>query len=130
MPWIIPAAVAASSIYSAVQGGKRNKTPETPAYITDPNFTGQQSFLKDYSQNMMNGQIPDYYKAIGEPNTGGTGNYISEALKSIITASQEQGAATGTGRNPLNADTMGALGNMSAGLQYADYNRAMAGRED
>lgn len=132
MPWLAAVAAVGSAIYTAANNSKRKGYPDTPSYQTDPVYSGQQDFLKQYSQDIMKGNIPDYYKAIGEPmGSDVKNNYIQEALSSIIGGDQARAAAQGTGRSgSLGSDTMASLGNTSAQLQFADYLRAMQGKED
>jgi len=111
-------------------GGSKPQTVATPSWQTDPIYSDLQGFLQGYGKDMMQGNIPDWFKAIGEPAPQVTGNYITEAMKPYLEASQEDRAARGVGRSPMDANTMAGLGNMSATLQFQDYLRAMQGRED
>ena len=135
MPWIIPVVAAAGSIYSSIasQKGKSGDLPATPQYWTDPNFQNTQDFGSKYYQDILSGNIPDWYKAIGEANPAGIGGAYSEWSQPYLKSMNEINAAKGTGRAGSGITDSGqlqALGNMNAQMQYADYLRAMQGRED
>lgn len=118
-------------IAGGLLGGKKKKAPDVAPYYEDPNFNSVQTFLKDYFQNILQGNIPDYYRAIGEPASSGLmGDYVSEATKDIFAKDLEARAMTGRGRTGISSGALERAGNISGVLRYNDYLRAMQGRED
>jgi hypothetical protein len=122
------------SILSYTMGGtkKMGDLPATPTYYTDPNFSGTQDFLRSYSEQGLQGNMPDWYKQIGEAMPADLINGKTNSLNAgILGGAAENAAIRGTGRGgALSADTMNALGNADANLRYSDWERAMTGRQN
>ena len=120
-----------SSLVSVFQKPGKASMPGVPEYYTDPNFSGSQDFLKSYSENLLKGNIPDYYKAIGETAPYGmAGDYVSDMTRDMKSSALEQAALAGTGRSALGtSNIVQSVGNLSGQLRYADYLRAMEGKQ-
>lgn len=122
-------------VSSIVGRPSKLQLPPTPEYYTDPNFTGTQDFLKKYSENMLQGNIPDFYKSIGMTSDQAAGaglmnDYVSQATKDLVNRDLEAGALTGRGRTGLSSNALATAGAQGGALRYADYLRAMQGKMD
>ena len=125
-----------TGVLSGLMGGSPSKLalPPTPDYYTDPNFTGTQDFLKKYSENMLNGNIPDFYKSIGQTSDQNAGaglmnDYVSQATAGGLQNDLEAGALTGRGRTGLSSNAINSANQTGGALRMADYLRAMEGKQ-
>lgn len=120
------------SIISGIAGRSRKlgDLPSTPDYYEDPSFRSTQDYLQKYAETGLQGDLPDWYKQIGEAAPDGQLSGLIGGLTSdIISKASERDALRGTGRGgALSSDVMQALGNQSAQLRYNDWLRAMEGR--
>lgn len=128
-----------ANFFTSLFGGGKSEMGDikAPDYWTDPNFQSNQDFGTNFFQNWLQGQIPSYWQAIGNPvgqTYGGNqlmGDYVTESTADMKKAAMEEAAARGTGRGgTLSGDWMDSINNMSATLRYADYLRAMEGRQN
>jgi hypothetical protein len=138
MSWVATAVVSAAAIGSAAYSGsqankaaKKNRSLlDGLQYQEDPNFTETQTKLKDYGTGLLDGNIPDYYKAIGQSNSQEFQDLLSMNTKDVQTAANEAAAKSGRARGGyLPAATSGALADSAAQLRYSDYARSLQGKE-
>ena len=135
MSWVSAVASIAGTAYKMIKGNDKVNAPATPKYSEDPNFSSSQTFLKDYFEKMLQGNIPDYYKSIGMTSDQAAGeglmnDYVNQSTTDIVNRDLEAGALTGRGRTGLSSDALNQAGNLSGALRYADYARAMQGKMD
>lgn len=101
-----------------------------PKYYTDPAYTETQGALKDFGLGILKGEVPDYYKAIGETGSKEFEDMLGLQMRDVKTKTAEGLAAKGMARGGnIDAITAGALADTAIGARYSDYSRALAGKE-
>jgi hypothetical protein len=101
-----------------------------PKYYTDPIYTETQGALKDMGLGLMKGEVPDYYKSIGETGGKEFEDMLSLTTRDITKSAAEASAASGRSRGgSLPAITAGAVADAATKARYSDYNRALAGKQ-
>jgi len=100
-----------------------------PEYYTDPAYAETQDYLKKYGMNMLEGEVPDYYKAIGETGSPEFEAMLGKTKAGISQSTAEALAKSGRARGgQLAASTAGAIGSAEAEARYADYLRSLQGK--
>lgn len=134
---LIAAAVigAGSAYYSGQQSKKAaNKISgmyDNLNYTEDPNYTESQSLLKGLGKDLISGNIPEYYKNIGQ--AGGTEfeNMLSLIGRNTQNTAMESAAASGGLRGGnLAAITAGTVADNETNLRYQDFARALLGKQN
>lgn len=111
--------------------GKRYQPIQPPSYYLNKNFEPSQEYLNTLGQDIVSGNIPDYYSGIGESNSQEFQNYLNNALAKTGQTVSEQLSASGNARQGVGADIMARMANdISANYGYQDYTRALAGKEN
>ncbi len=106
------------------------QAPALPTYTEDPNYRQTQDFLQPYGENILNGNIPDYYKSIGEPNSQQFQDYLNLSNRDISQGAAEAAAKSGRGRGgSLASVTAQAIGDNSAKLRYTDFLNSQNGKQ-
>jgi hypothetical protein len=134
---LIAAAVigAGSAYYSGQQSKKAaNKIQgmyDNLEYKEDPNYKESQTLLKGLGSDLIAGNIPEYYKNIGQ--AGGTEfeNMLSLIGKNTQKTAMESAAASGGLRGGnLAALTAGTVADNETNLRYQDFARALIGKQN
>ena len=100
-----------------------------PEFKEDPDYRETQDFLKSLGIDILNGEIPDYYKAIGETGGSEFDNYLNQITGDIKQSALETAAATGRGGGMVTDITNEAVSKATTQARYADYERAMQGKQ-
>jgi hypothetical protein len=101
-----------------------------PDYYSDPNFDSTQTFLNDYSKNLLQNGPVDYYKPLGEYGSPEFMDFMNQSNAATLKGIDEAGARTGRARGGRTGEIAAqALGDKNATLMYSDYLRAMNGRQ-
>lgn len=104
--------------------------PATPTYYTDPNFSGTQSFLKNYSEDILKGNIPDYYKGIGQTmDPALMKDYVYGIGSDVQGRELAQQALSGRARTGMSNNTIAQVGQLSAGARMQDYMNSLEGKK-
>lgn len=111
----------------------RKSTPYSdiplPKLVTDPLYTSSQSSLDKIGQGLLTGDVPDYYKSIGDFNSPQFQAMLNSVKGQIMQGSQESSAIQGTGRSGVaTTASNNSLNSVLPQLTYQDYTRALAGR--
>lgn len=111
----------------------RKSTPYSdialPKFVTDPLYTSSQGGLNELGTGLINGDIPDYYKSIGDFNSPQFQAMLNSVKGQITQSNQELNAINGTGRSGVGVTaTNNALNSVIPQLTYQDYLRAIQGR--
>lgn len=102
-----------------------------PDWYSDPKFTGSQDFLDQYSRDLLNNGPNDYYAPIGEYGTPEFLNFLQQGNSATISGVDEELARRGASRGGQAGQIAAQnIGDNNAKLLYADYLRAMKGRQD
>lgn len=100
-----------------------------PKEVTDPLYTSSQSSLNQIGSGLLSGNIPDYYKSIGDFDSPQFQAMLNSVKGQIMQGSQESSAINGTGRSGVaTTASNNALNQVVPQLTYQDYLRAMQGR--
>lgn len=111
-------------------GDSRTDDVNFPEWYTDPHFQGSQDFLSRYSMDLLNNGPNDYYRPIGEFGTQEFFNALGKGSIGTQAGVDESLARTGRARGGRSAEIAAqTIGNNNAAAVYADYLRAMKGRE-
>lgn len=99
-------------------------------YEEDPDYTETQAKLKELGMDFVDGDIPDYYKGIGETGSQSFEDMLALTTRDIEKATAENLASGGRARGgQLGASTAGAVADASIKARYGDYTRALNGKE-
>lgn len=113
-------------------GGKKSNPYDSiklPDFQVDSSYQKSQDTLSGLGENILQGNIPDYYKPIGDFNSDAFKQLINNVSGQINQGVQESAAIGGTGRSGTATAASGAaMSNILPQLQYSDYTRALEGR--
>jgi len=126
----ITAVVAASAIsagVSAYSGHQSRKAAKSAAdrlnnweYLEDPDFTDTQEALKGLGLGLLEGEVPDYYKAIGQTGSEEFEKALALTNRDISQSAAEAAAASGRGRGGnLPAVTAQSIADNAIEARYA-----------
>lgn len=123
-----------SSAYSGHQARKAAKSAASRLdnwqYLEDPDFVETQAELKKLGMGLLEGDVPDYYKAIGETGSAEFENALALTNRDISKNAAEASAATGRSRGGnLPAVTAKSIADNAIEARYSDYNRSLVGKE-
>ncbi len=116
-----------------------------PDWYEDPLYQKTQDQLYSYGSDILSGntpstlktlsgliegEIPDYYKAIGETGSAEFNNMLALTTKNTANAVNEDLVRRGVSRGGIGASvTSKAMADKTAELSYADYERALTGKQ-
>jgi len=111
-------------------GGEEEPYIEPPEYYEDPDYRLTQDYLGAYGMNLMRGEVPEYYKAIGETGSPEFENMLGMTKRDITQSTAEALARGGRARGgQLGASTAKAISDASTTARYQDYERSLAGKQ-
>lgn len=100
-----------------------------PKEVTDPLYTSSQAGLDKLGSGLLTGDVPDYYKSIGDFNSPQFQAMLNSVKGQVMQGSQEASAINGTGRSGVAVTASNnALNSIVPQLSYEDYTRALQGR--
>lgn len=100
-----------------------------PQNVTDPLYTSSQASLDKVGSGLLTGDVPDYYKSIGDFDSPQFQAMLNSVKGQVMQGSQEASAINGTGRSGVGVTASNnALNSILPQLSYQDYTRAVAGR--
>lgn len=118
---------------NADKGGEGIENPfadfELPEFQEDPDYRATQDYLKELGINILEGDIPDYYKGIGETGGAEFENYLNLIRGDNIETGKEIAAATGRGGGVAQQLANQFANETTTKARYADFLRAMEGKE-
>ena len=102
-----------------------------PQYYEDKDYRETQDALKGLGLGLLKGEVPDYYKSIGETGGAEFENMLGLTTRDIQKSAAEASAAGGRARGgSLPAITAGAVADAATKMRYTEYNRSLAGKKD
>jgi len=134
----IATAIAAVGVgTAALQGRASRKASKAQGelignlqYYEDPDYRETQDFLKDYGIDLLKGDIPDYYKGIGETGGQQLEDLIAMTNRDITQGATDALAKTGRLRGgALPAAVAQPIADNSTKLRYADLQRMLQGKQ-
>ena len=136
MPFPLVGALAAGGItygLSKLCGGgdkEEPKLPPPPDYYEDPNFTDMQSYLSTYGKNILEGNPNAYYGEMGAYGSPEFEKVLGLSTRDIQQSAAEAAAKAGRGRGGFLPSVIAqTVADNSSKLRYADYLKAMQGRQ-
>jgi len=112
-------------------GDEESQSIARPTYYEDPDYRASQDKLKTLGFGLLDGNIPDYYKAIGQTGSQEFENMMGLTTRDIQQSTTEAMAKSGRARGgALPAVTAGAVADAATKARYSDYSRAMTGKEN
>lgn len=95
--------------------------PDLPDFYDDPLFQTTQQDLYGRGQNILSGNLPDYYKMLGESNSPEFQDVLRRSSRDIQENALETAAKTGTRGGAVASAVSRATGDMTSKLRYNDY---------
>lgn len=100
-----------------------------PTFYEDPDYRAAQDSLRGLGIGLIDGKVPDYYKAIGETGSPEFENMLSLTTRDIQKSAAESMAKSGRARGgALPAITAGAVADAATKARYSDYDRSLTGK--
>jgi len=119
---------------SKLLGNKNTKQTELqidlPSFYEDPYYKKTQDYLYPFGTNMLAGNVPDYYKPIGE--WGGTEleNLLGLTRRDVTNAVNENLTRRNISRGGLGASVIAkTMADTTTKARWDDYMRAIQGRQ-
>jgi len=98
-------------------------------FYTDENFNNVQNTLMQLGQNIISGDIPEYYRPIGEIGGETLDNLINQVGADISKSVSEDVARRGMSRSGIApAVTARQIADATTKIRYSDLQRALQGR--
>ena len=110
--------------------GGDDEQQSAPAFKPDPYVEKTQSYLFPYATSILEGKPNDYYGAIGQWGGPEYQKMMNLVNRDTTNATNENLTRRGISRSGLGADIVSkTVGDASTKMTWADYNRAMSGRQ-
>lgn len=104
---------------------------DIPDFYTDKYYKPTQEKMFDYGEDILAGDIPDYYADIGRAGGPAFQRMQERTTANVREATQEGAAARGVGRSGIvDAATAGAVADTSAKLGWQDFLRSIQGKQN
>lgn len=123
---------AGAGIYSASQTGDATSARSGltyPDYIEDPYFNESQEQLSGLGENILEGDVPDFYKDIGKAGSPAFEKFMNMSNADISKSVLESAAATGRSGGAVQSQTAEAIGKNETQLRYKDYLNSVEGKK-
>lgn len=102
---------------------------DLPGYYQDPMVAAAQTPLFETGRGLVTGELPEYYKQIGQIG-GPAFEDVMRGTVSDITRAVTEDVARRPGRGGLAADVISrAVGRVTPGLRWEEMKRGLGGRE-
>jgi len=128
----LPAIIGAGTAAYAATRKKPNSALENfqlPDYFEDPDYREMQDIMTKLGPDILKGDIPDYYKGIGEPMGAEFENYLNLMTGDIEKAGLETGAAMGRGGGDIQSMINESQGRFLTEARLADLDRVLKGKQ-
>lgn len=113
------------------QKGSNASGVSTPEYYLSSDYTETQNALKGLGLGLLKGEVPDYYKAIGETGSTEFENMLGLTIRDIQNSAAEASAAGGRARGgSLPAMTAQSVADAATKLRYSDFERSLTGKQN
>lgn len=99
-----------------------------PDWKEDPDYRKAQDYLSELGINILEGDIPDYYKGIGEAGGSEFDNYLNLITGDLTKSTLDTAAATGRGGGAVQELINKNVGEFTTKSRYADFLRALEGK--
>jgi hypothetical protein len=104
---------------------------DIPDFYTDKYYTSSQETLLPFASSLLQGNIPDYYKGIGEYGGAELESILGLVNRDTTKAVNENLVRRGISRSGVGASSIAkATADASTNLRWSDYQRALTGRQN
>ena len=110
-------------------GDDEQQSYDLPDFQTDKYATGAQETLYPFGQNLLEGDIPDYYKPIGEIGGDLFEDVLGMGRRDIEKSGYESAARLGQRGGNVATGIAGKVGDYTKEARLNDYYRALEGRQ-
>lgn len=121
-----------SSAYAAHEAGKASSRVEGqqyPEFFEDPEFNEAQERLSGLGEDLLEGDVPDFYRDIGKQGGPTFEKFLNMTNADISKSVLESAAATGRSGGAVQSMTAEAVGKSSTKLRYQDYLNSVQGKK-
>jgi len=116
--------------YLAGDDDEEREAWKAPEWHEDPDYRETQDFMKGLGMDILKGDVPEYYKGIGEFGSKEFEDMLQMTTSDITKSMLEGAAITGRGRGGGLAPQIAEItGDVSRKARYDDYMRALGGKE-
>lgn len=116
--------------YNKAKGARSNLEGfELPVYEEDKDYNDSQAILKLLGENILEGDIPDFYSDIGKRGSDSFLDYLNLSNSKISDAVLDSSAATGRRGGAVQSQIAELVGENTTKLGYQDYLTALQGKE-
>lgn len=120
---------AGSYFGSKVDKGNRFRNYQLPDFYEDPYYSKSQESLYPLGRDILAGDIPDYYKPIGEIGGEIFEDVLGLGIKDITTAGIESAARLNKRGGNVAPAIAGKVGEFTKKARFDDMMRALQGRQ-
>src|SRR3990167_3448837 len=103
--------------------------PALQSFYEDPYFMKNQGRLDTLGTDFLAGNIPDYYKEIGQPGGPLFEDMLRLNTEDITRAGYESAARMGTRGGATQSNILKNVRSMAVPLRWADFTRSLQGRQ-
>ena len=121
-----------SSAYAAHEAGKASSRVEGqqyPEFFEDPEFNESQERLSGLGENLLEGDVPDFFSDIGKQGGQSFEKFLNMTNADISKGILESAAATGRSGGAVQSMTAEAIGKNETTLRYQDYLNSVEGKK-
>lgn len=112
------------------ENGVEIPTLNLPDYYLNDRFSPTLNYIGDYSQNLTQGIIPDYFKSITETGSPQFESLLGQTKRDINTAVDEELVRSGLGRGAVGAVAKAkSIADITGKLRYDDFLKANQGKQ-
>lgn len=105
--------------------------------FNDPYFKGPQEKLYKFGTDVVEGDLPDYYKQLGEYGSEQFEDVLGlakrdvreEATRAGLESAAKLGLRGGRGAATISSNIARSLGDLETNMRFSDYQRALGARE-
>ena len=110
-------------------GDSRVESIKPPEWYEDPDYRFGQDKLKELGGGLLEGKVPSFYQGIGETGGAEFEKFLGLTNRDILQGVNETAGRNGRGGNAA-AISAQAIADNSTKARYADYTRALQGKQD
>ncbi len=111
-------------------GGGDEEEEEALPFFENPNFNETQEFLKTLGIDILGGDVPDYFRAIGETGSQEFEDVLGLAKRDVGRSILDSAAITGRGRGGgVQSQIAEELSDLSIEARFKDFERSLGGKQ-
>ncbi len=108
----------------------KGEEEEALPFFENPNFNETQEFLKSLGIDILGGDVPEYFKAIGETGSQEFEDVLDLAKRDVGRSILDSAAITGRGRGGgVQSQIAEELSDLSIEARFKDFERSLGGKQ-